>query len=62
MSNFIGIGINTHDKYRFVVVIIMAMHAVKKEVYFGERRNSEQISNSSNDELVICGHECSIYW
>lgn len=30
MSNYIGIGINTHDKYRFVVVIIMAMHAVKK--------------------------------
>jgi hypothetical protein len=61
MSNFIGIGINNHDKYRFVVVMIMAMHAVKKEGYFGERRNSEQGSISSVDEPVICGHECSIY-
>lgn len=49
MTNFIGIGINTHDKYRFVVVMIMAMHAVKKEGYFGERRNSEQLSISSGD-------------
>jgi hypothetical protein len=56
MSNFTGIGINTHDKYRFVIVIIMAMHAVKKEGYFGERRNSELISTSSVDETVICGH------
>jgi hypothetical protein len=56
MSNFMGIGIGTHDKYRFVVVMIMAMHTVKKEGYFGERRNSELISASSVDETVICGH------
>jgi hypothetical protein len=61
MTNFIGIGINTHDKYRFVVVMIMAMHVVKKEGYFGERRNSEQLSISSGDEVVICGHSCQIY-
>ena len=49
MSNFIGIGINNHEKYRFIVVMIMAMHTIKKEGYFGERRNSDLGSISSGD-------------
>lgn len=30
MSNHIGIGIDTHEKYKFAIVIIMGMFITKK--------------------------------
>jgi hypothetical protein len=46
MANLIGIGINTHEKYRFVVIFIMGMHIARKS-FPGESKNSD-FTGSSN--------------
>jgi hypothetical protein len=40
-STFVGIGINTHEKFRFVIVLIMSMQVVRHQAFDIYQRHSQ---------------------
>ena len=63
MSNFLGIGIEKHEKFKFVVVLVFAMHVTEKESIPNSQALKRFESDLGNEDetVVFCGHECTIY-